>query len=212
MLIEVTLERKTMAVNLDPAELNSRIGQYMVASTQRKIAGGIKPKNAPLTVAVKQNTKTLRDRGQLLASITSRSDKDSAIVGTNHIGAKLHQFGGTVKAKKKWLWIPASSWTRTQQRKYGFSPGDVMKGLKENGYSTWFQINEDSGVVMAEKKLKRKKRDEQGKVVHNAIVVFILKKFVIIPARPYLFLDELDHKVIGQMMKDTVVPEGGGDA
>ncbi len=210
-LIEVTIERKTGTINLDPAPLNLRIAEYMVSSTQRKINGGIKPGNAALTTAVKQNSRTLRDRGQLLASITSRSDEKSAVVGTNHIGAKINQFGGTIKAKKKWLFIPASSWTRKQQRKYGFGAGDVIRGLRKDGYNVWYQVNQSSGVVMAEKKLKRKKRDGQGKVVRNSIVLFILKKSVVIPARPFLLVDDRDHKVISRMLTE-IVPKGEGEA
>lgn len=206
-LIEVIIEAKTLSLNIDSSAINKRIAEYMVSSTQRKINAGIRPANAPLTTAVKQNSKTLRDRGQLLSSITSRSDATSAIVGTNHIGAKIHQYGGTIKAKKKWLFIPASSWTRAQQRRYGFAPGEVMKGLKENGYNVWYQVNQNSGVVMAEKKLKRYRRDSEGKKIHNALVLFILKKSVKIPARPFLYVDETDHKVIGRMLSETVTKD-----
>jgi phage gpG-like protein len=202
MQIEVTIEHKTMAINFDPAELNSRIGQYMVASTQRKIKGGIKPDNAPLTVAVKQNTKTLRDRGLLMGSISYRADATQAVVGTNREGAVVQQMGFVIRAKKKWLWIPASSWTREQQRRFGFSASEVMKGLKSSRYAVWtVSRTPTSGVVLA-------KYGKKGKI-HT---VFVLKKSVVIPARPFLFLDELDHKVIGRMMKETVVPGGGGDA
>ncbi|HKL57026.1 MAG TPA: phage virion morphogenesis protein [Sphaerochaeta sp.] len=206
-LIEVTIEHKTTLLNIDPAAINKRIAEYMVSSTQRKINGGILPANAALTTAVKRNAKTLRDRGQLLASITSRSNETSAIVGTNHIGAKMHQYGGTIKAKKKWLFIPASSWTRTQQRRYGFGAGDVIRGLRKDNYNVWYQVNQNSGVVMAEKKLKRYKRDQKGKKIHNTIVLFILKKSVKIPARPFLFVDETDHKVIGRMLAETVTKD-----
>ncbi len=206
-LIEVTIEHKTVSLNIDPAAINKRIAEYMVSSTQRKINGGIKPGNAALTTAVKQNSRTLRDKGQLLASITSRSDEKSAVVGTNHIGAKINQFGGTIKAKKKWLFIPASSWTRKQQRKYGFGAGDVIRGLRKDGYNVWYQVNQNSGVVMAEKKLKRYKRDQKGKKIHNTIVLFILKKYVKIPARPFLFVDETDHKVISRMLAETVTKD-----
>lgn len=198
-LIEISVERKAGAISLDTSIINRRVADYMVSSTQRKINGGIKPANAPLTTAVKQNSKTLRDRGQLLASITSRSDESSGVVGTNHIGAKLNHFGGTIRAKKKWLWIPASSWTRAQQRRYGFSPGEVMSGLRKDGYGVWIQSKTGaSGVVFAKKKGKRSKLR----------LVFILKKSVTIPARPFLFVDDLDRQVIRSIVNSSVVGDG----
>jgi phage gpG-like protein len=98
MLIEVKVERKDTGIILEPLALNQKIGEYMVSSTQRKIRTGVQPANAALTTAVKQNAKTLRDRGQLMASITCRADASKATVGTNHIGAKVNQFGMTIRA------------------------------------------------------------------------------------------------------------------
>lgn len=197
-LIEISVETKANAVRLDRSMINRRVADYMVSSTQRKINNGIRPANAPLTTAVKQNTKTLRDRGQLLASIASRSSENSAIVGTNHIGAKINHFGGTIRAKKKWLWIPASSWTRRQQRRYGFGAGEVMRGLRKDGYGVWIQSQTGaSGVVLAKRKGKRTKTR----------LVFILKKSVTIPARPFLFVDDLDRKVIRSILSKAVTGE-----
>lgn len=198
-LIEVTIEHKTTSLNIDHAAINKKIAEYMVSSTQRKINGGIKPAQAALTTAVKQNSKTLRDRGQLITSITSRSDENSGVVGTNHIGARINHFGGIIRAKKKWLWIPASSWTRAQQRRYGFSPGEVMAGLRKDGYGVWIQSKTGaSGVVFAKKKGKRTKLR----------LVFILKKSVTIPARPFLFVDDLDRQVIRSILSTEAVGDG----
>lgn len=41
--------------------------------------------------------KILQDSGQLAASITSASDNDSAVVGTNKVYAAIHQFGGKTR-------------------------------------------------------------------------------------------------------------------
>ena len=45
-------------------------------------------------------------RGELAASITSKYDKNSAIVGTNKIYAAIHQFGGKAGRNQK-VEIPA---------------------------------------------------------------------------------------------------------
>ena len=194
-MMEITVHRKRSSVDFDKAELHQKIGSYVTSSTQRKIKTGIVPSNAPLTVAIKGNDKTLRDRGQLMASITARSDESKVVVGTNHIAAKTMQYGQTIRAKGKWLWIPAGRQTRTWQRRYGFAPGEVMKGLKTDGYNTWVQSKKgsSSGVVMA-------KKGKRGKLW----IVFILKKSVTIPARPFLFLDDTDRQVITGFLKGAL--------
>lgn len=167
----------------------------MVASTQRKIRDGIAPPNAPLTVAVKKNNLPLRDRGQLMSSITSKSSASNVTIGTNRIQAKLMQYGGTITAKGTWLWIPGDPKTRTLQRRYGFSPTAVMKGLRSEGIRVWVQSKKGSstGVVFA----KRGKRGKQW-------TVYILKKSVKIPARPFLFFDDLDKDVINSYLTEAI--------
>lgn len=194
-MIEISAKRKNVSIDIDRVALHQRIGSYMVSSTQRKIKSGINPPNAPLTVAVKGNDKTLRDRGQLMASITARADESKAVIGTNHIAAKTMQYGKTIRAKGKWLWIPAGRQTRIWQRRYGFAPGEVMKGLKADGYNTWVQAKKggSGGVVMA-------KKGKRGKLW----IVFILKKSVVIPARPFLFIDDTDRQVIGSYLRGAL--------
>ena len=184
-----------------------RVADHMVGSTQQKINQGIAPANAPLTVAVKGGknpSKTLYDHGHLIGSIAGRATTTEASVGTNKLYAKLQHFGGTIKAKKQWLFIPASAETRKMQRKYSFAVGELMRKMRADGYNVWFQVNGNKGVVMAEKKLKRYKRDDSGKKVHKAFVLFILKKEVVIPARPFLSIDELDRKVIIRMARNEL--------
>jgi len=57
---------------------------------------------------IKQRTKKgywpgriLQVRGELAASITSKSDENSAVVGTNKVYAAIHQFGGDTGRNKK---------------------------------------------------------------------------------------------------------------
>lgn len=178
-----------------------RVADHMVGSTQRKINQGVAPSNAPLTVAVKQGSRTLRDRGDLMASIAGKATSSEASVGTNKLYARIQHFGGTIRAKKQWLFIPASAETRKMQRKYSYSVGELMRKMRTDGYNVWFQVNGNKGVVMAEKKLKRYKRDDSGKKIHKAFVLFILKKQVTIPARPFLTIDDLDEKVILRMAR-----------
>lgn len=172
----------------------SKIGNRMVSSTQNKINKGIQPANAPLTTAVKSGSKTLRDRGQLISSLSKKADDESVSVGTNRSGARINHFGGTVSASRTWLFIPASSWTRTQQKKYGFTVTSVLNGLRSSGWNVYFRINRNKqqGVVAAvpvnEVGSKNKRMSTK--------VVFILKKRVVIPARPFLFVSDEDKAEI----------------
>lgn len=196
MRIEYSHGVKHPIGNGSMARFYLRAADHMMGSTMHKIAQGIGPANAPLTVAVKKGAHTLRDRGDLMGSIAARATGTEASVGTNKIYARLQHFGGTVKAKKTWLFIPAGYDTRKLQRKYSFAAGELIRMMRADGYSVWFQVKGKKGVVMAEKKLKRRRRDGSGKIIHKAFVLFILKKEVSIPARPFLTIDELDRKVV----------------
>lgn len=171
-----------------------RVGDYMVSSTQRKINGMVAPANAPLTTAIKQGNRPLRDRGQLLSSITRRASANQVIIGTNHIAAKTNHFGRTITAKKKWLWIPAGRQTRLMQRRYGFAVSECIRGMRAAGWSLWVQAKKQSssGVMMAKKG-------------NDSFVLFILKSSVTIPARPFLFTDEQDRKAILGMFYREVI-------
>ena len=168
--------------------------RYMVSSVQKRINAGVLPQNAPLTVAVKQGSKTLRDSGKLLASITSRHTSELGAVGTNHVAARINQFGGTIKAKNRWLLIPASKETRKMQRKYGFRPKDCIEGMERAGYTIRWVAAKGSGmVVTATTKGKRK-----------TFVLFVAKRSVKIPARPFLKIDTNDQKVLVELLRSTV--------
>ena len=180
-------------INLNKkASLLPKIGRHVASSIVNRINKGVLPDNAPLTVAIKKaGAKPLRDRGQLMSSISYKATKDQVIVGTNRQGAATNHFGATITAKKKWLWIPASSKTRTLQRRYGFSAGDVMRGLKADNHSVWIQSKGgSSGVVLA-------KKGKKGKV----FVVFILKKSVVIPPRPFLYIGQNERDEITSLIR-----------
>lgn len=192
--MEVTITRKGRDVGIDSAAFNAKVGRYMKSSTQRKIRQGVAPANAPLTVAVKQNNLTLRDSGELMTTISCRSDAQKAVVGTNRIGARLQQFGGTVRARNgKYLWIPASAKIRTLQSRYSFRATGVLEGLRRDGYVYWFSKDHGTGRCV---------RARKGK--GRPFTVFILKKSVRIPARPFLYVDDLDRKTIDLMMSRMI--------
>lgn len=173
-----------------------RVSKYLVSSAVRKINGNIPPENAPLTQEVKQGNKTLRDNGQLMASIAPQNGKDWAAAQTNKKQAKILQEGGTVTAKGKSLAIPASYQTRLLMRKYNAQkPRELIEAMKADGYSV-FRLKKEGGgstnILLA-----KKKRGEP-------FALFILKKSVKIPARPYLYLDEADEKFVTNEIRKSV--------
>lgn len=188
------LAKRLRSGSLEPAM--RRLSKYLVSSAVRKINGNIPPENAPITQEVKQGNKTLRDDGQLMASIAPQSGKDWAAAQTNKKQAKILQEGGTVTAKGKSLAIPASYQTRLLMRRYNAQkPRELIEAMKADGYSV-FRLKKEGGgstnILLA-----KKKRGEP-------FALFILKKSVKIPARPYLYLDEADEKFVTNEIRKSV--------
>jgi phage gpG-like protein len=134
---------------------------------------------APATAAYRGEGKPLQDTGGLRDSIAfNYVDERTVSVGTNKPYARLQNDGGVIRAKKNWLWIPGPK-IRPLQRKYGYSPTDVLNGLKSAGYSV-FRM----GRTMRYWK-KGKKPPENP---WDYPVAYYLKKSVEIPARPFFYL------------------------
>jgi phage gpG-like protein len=148
---------------------------------------------SPATAAYRGSGRPLQDTGSLRDSITFKVlDGKTVSVGTNKPYAAIQHNGGVINAKKNWLWIPAAG-TRQLQRRYGYSPTDVLNGLKAEGYSIFRK-----GRTMCYRE-KRKKRNEDGTLQNVDHVIFYLKKSVEIPARPFFYLND---KEMGLLMKE----------
>ena len=199
MGVQVTKSVGELAKRLKSGSLEPtmrRVSKYLVSSAVRKINGNIPPENAPLTQEVKQGNKTLRDNGQLMASIAPQNGKDWAAAQTNKKQAKILQEGGTITAKGKSLAIPASYQTRLLMRRYNAQkPRELIEAMKADGYSV-FRLKKEGGgstnILLA-----KKKRGEP-------FALFILKKSVKIPARPFLYLDEADEKFVTNEIRKSV--------
>lgn len=199
MGVQVTKSVGELAKRLRSGSLEPtmrRVSKYLVSSAVRKINGNIPPENAPLTQEVKQGNKTLRDNGQLMASIAPQNGKDWAAAQTNKKQAKILQEGGTVTAKGKSLAIPASYQTRLLLRRYNAQkPRELIEAMKADGYSV-FRLKKEGGgstnILLA-----KKKRGEP-------FALFILKKSVKIPARPFLYLDEADEEFVTNEIRKSV--------
>ncbi len=165
-----------------------KIASYMGSSTLRKIKTGIRPGLKPLTRKVKGSHLTLRDSGVFQGSIKSGVNSKGAYVGSNHVAAKMHQYGGRIVAKKRALWIPASAETRELQRKISFDVSTLLRALKSEGYSIY--KSRSGKTIMAKEKAGSK-----------PFALFILRKSVKIPARKWLYASKTDKKRINEMWR-----------
>lgn len=166
-----------------------KMSKYLVSSAVGKINKNIPPANAPLTQEVKQGNKTLRDNGQLMASIAPQSGKTWAAAQTNLKYAKINQEGGEITGKGKGLWLPASAKTRTLMRRYNAQkPSELINAMKADGYS----FSRTGKVFCA--------RTRNGK----PFALFVIKRSVKIPSRPFLYIDEQDEKYISREIKKAV--------
>ena len=78
MGVQITKRIGELSERLKKADLSPtmrKVSSYLVSSAVKKINAGVPPENAPLTQAVKQGNKTLRDGGQLMSSIAPQSGK-----------------------------------------------------------------------------------------------------------------------------------------
>lgn len=183
---------RQLSENLKPEKFEPvmrKISKYLVSSAVKKIDRGISPANAPLTQAVKQGNKTLYDNGQLIPSIAPQNGNDWAAAQTNLKYAHIQQKGGTITGKKKGLWLPAGARTRTLSRQYNSrTAGELISSMRSAGYS-FFRVK---NVFFAKPK--------KGK----PFPLFVIKRSVKIPARPFLFIDDADAEYINSEIKKAV--------
>lgn len=166
-----------------------KIAAYLQSCANKKINRGVSPANAPLTAAVKQGNRTLRDTGALAASIATHSGKDWADASTNLKYARLQQEGGTITSKGKGLWIPAGAKTRQLMRQYSAtSPGQLIRAMKGAKWKMW----RAGKAWMAQK----------GK--QAPFVLFVIKNKVEIPARPFLYIDQKEETYIMKLIREAV--------
>ena len=166
-----------------------RIAAYLQSCANKKINQGVPPANAPLTAAVKQGNKTLRDTGALAASIAAHSGQTWADASTNLKHARLQQEGGTITGKGKGLWIPAGARTRRLMRQYSAtSPGGLIKAMKGAKWRMW----RSGRAWMAQK----------GK--ESPFALFVIKDKVEIPARPFLYIDKKEESHITRIVQEAV--------
>lgn len=167
-----------------------QIAMYLQSCADKKIKKGVPPENAPLTQAVKGGDKTLRDNGNLAASIAPHHGDDWADASTNAKQAKILQEGGTIQSKGKGLWIPAGSQTRKLMRRYAAtSPGMLISAMKSDGWNMYRK----GKAFMASNKMTK------------PFCLFIIKDSVKIPSRPFLYISESEENFIMRIINNSVM-------
>lgn len=148
---------------------------------------------SPATAAYRGQGLPLQDTGALRDSISYEvTGSDTVSIGTTKPYAAIQNNGGTITAKKNWLWIPAAG-TRKLQRRYGYSPTEVCNGLKSKGYSI-FRIGRTVCY-----------RHGKGENAKNSIV-FFLKKSVSIPKREFFYITEEEaEQIISEVVPDEIL-------
>lgn len=174
---------QAMAQRLRDPALLSGLGARAASLVQKNIRDGAWEPNAPLTRAIKGSAKPLMDAGHLVASIAFRAEGSRVIVWTARPGADIVHSGGTLRAtKSKFLTIPANRTTRRLMESYGLTPRACIEGMRNAGFDVFFRQakGDQSGVIMY--------LPPKAKKNAKPTVLFILKKVVTIPARPFLRL------------------------
>ena len=146
---------------------------------------------APVTAAYRGKGRPLQDTNTMRDSISSEmTSPDTVSVGTSSRYAPLHNAGGTIRAKKDWLFIPASG-VRKLERTHGKSPAAVIAALKGLDYS----IYRVGRTVCARKKEKGAK----------AKTLYYLKKSVEIPKREFFYLTDSEaEKILKELTNDIL--------
>lgn len=189
--VQINLEQLTNNLSKSVPIFLGKVGDYLVSKTLNRISSNVPPPNAPLTVAWKQNTLTLRDTGLLMSSIHKFVANNSLYVGTDRLYAPIQQHGGTIHSKNaQKLAIPAGWDTRRIMRGKGVSPRSTIAALKAEGWKIWFTERAIMGRPPGAKKEGR--------------VLFVRKSSVTIPARPFLYIDEEDTSIIRQIIKGAL--------
>ena len=185
-----------MATRLQDPRLLSGLGARAVSLVQKNIRDGAWEPNAPLTRAIKgQGAKPLMDAGHLVSSITYRVEGNKLIVWTARPGADIAHSGGTIRAtKSKFLTIPAGRATRRLMESYGLTPRACIEGMRKAGFDVFFRQEKggkSGGVLYLPPNAKKNTQPE---------LLFILKKEVKVPARPFLRLPDESLAVLSRYL------------
>lgn len=176
-----------MAKNLDEKSKADKAGKFAMEAIRGHIyyATGMPPLSAATRAFRGSDAKPLQDSTGLRESITYELiGNNTASVGTNKIYAPIQNNGGTITAKKNWLFIPAAG-VKKLEGSFGYGPTNVLNGLKVKNY-----------VYRVGRTICYRKRGTNA----PGRVVYYLKKSVVIPKRRFFYLSDEE---ISQMLSEV---------
>lgn len=175
-----------MAKNLDEKSKADKAGLMASEMIRNHIyTGEGMPPLSAATTAYRGQGKPLQDTGALRDSITYELiGNNTASVGTNKVYAPIQNNGGTITAKKNWLFIPAAG-VKKLEGSFGYGPTNVLKGLKAKNY-----------VYRVGRTICYRERGTNA----PGRVVYYLKKSVVIPKRRFFYLSDEE---ISQMLSEV---------
>ena len=180
-----------MAKNLDEKSKAKKVGLMASEMIRSHIyTGEGMPPLSAATTAYRGQGKPLQDTGALRDSITYELiGNNTASVGTNKVYAPIQNNGGTITAKKNWLFIPAAG-VKKLEGSFGYGPTNVLKGLKVKNY-----------VYRVGRTICYRERGTNA----PGRVVYYLKKSVVIPKRRFFYLsDEEISQILSEVSNDIL--------
>lgn len=180
-----------MAKNLDEKSKAKKAGLMASEMIRNHIyTGEGMPPLSAATTAYRGQGKPLQDTGSLRDSITYELlGNNTASVGTDKVYAPIQNNGGTITAKKNWLFIPAAG-VKKLEGSFGYGPTNVLKGLKVKNY-----------VYRVGRTICYRERGTNA----PGRVVYYLKKSVVIPKRRFFYLsDEEISQILSEVSNDIL--------
>lgn len=116
--------------NIDYRKLHEQAGEAIIANTQQRFRDGKDPEGKPWKHSQKKG-QTLVDTRRLRNSITKKVYFDHVEVGTNVRYAAIHQYGGTIKPRRK-KWLRFKSGGRWAMKKKVKIPARPFIGIGED--------------------------------------------------------------------------------
>lgn len=191
--------------------------QVLIAGTKKCFDEGHGPDGAvwlPLKhprVRGSGTPQPLRDTGILMASITAngpdhidRVEGQSLIFGTKAINGPIHQYGGTILPKNKYLTIPVSIEALRVQSPLRFPNADQRL--------IW-AVSEEKGGIVCELLDSNNKNHKKKKGINSiyttlrgkdVIIHFFAVTKVVIPARPFLGISQATAEKLARFASEII--------
>ena len=169
--------RLGLPLNGDMSGAMKNLARILKTGAQLRFRSQVSPEGTPWKPSRRvqeEGGQTLSLSGRLRRSLTTASSRTTATVGTNDIRAAIHQFGGVIRAKKgSFLSIPVTDAARQAGSPRNF-PAELAVAQTLKGQ---FILVSKEGTTH-----------------------YILKRQVVMPARPFLGASEADKAELLQSM------------